>query len=328
MSAFARYRAELELLSDDERLRAAAALPPAPRGFSRFFPDRDAFARVVFGDVCVEARGAPGAMRLTTRPLAADPALPGLAAELAAGGRLIRYHPGRRCTVARAGEYGKVLAGDAGPRLLEMQRSIWAARAEFGFAVAEPRRYDARTRTLWLAAVAGEANKRGQTPIVRLGAALAALHRSRLRPQARFDPTPRTRERARELARRVPGLREDVDARLARIAALHARARPVVPVPIHGAPHLPQWLLDGDRLGLVDFDGLALGAPEWDVAVLEVDLGEALPYPGTLDPHRLQAFREEQRIARALRAAGDLRLDGDRRAARRLSDDGATVRRR
>ena len=39
---------------------------------------------------------------------------------------------------------------------------------------------------------------------------------------------------------------------------------------------------------------------------------------GALDPRRLDYYRRERRVAKALRAASALRPDGDERAARRL----------
>ena len=40
---------------------------------------------------------------------------------------------------------------------------------------------------------------------------------------------------------------------------------------------------------------------------------------GALDPRRLDYYRRERRVAKALRAASALRPDGDERAARRLA---------
>ena len=87
-----------------------------------------------------------------------------------------------------------------------------------------------------------------------MGAALATLARSSLRPPHGVGAA----TTAHELVRRVPALRDEV--RRAR------RVAPGPPRPIHGAPHPPQWLADGDALGLIDFDRLALGDPEADVA--------------------------------------------------------------
>ena len=76
----------------------------------------------------------------------------------------------------------------------------------------------------------------------------------------RGAPTPgreRPREVAAALVAAVPALRDEVEALLARIAALHEAAADVPLRPTHGAPHPTAWLLDGERLGLVDFDRLA-----------------------------------------------------------------------
>ena len=44
-------------------------------------------------------------------------------------------------------------------------------------------------------------------------------------------------------------------------------------VPVHGAPDMHQWLIDDHlQLGLVDFDGFALGEIELDIATLLVEL--------------------------------------------------------
>jgi aminoglycoside phosphotransferase len=253
--------------------------------------------------------------------VADDPALAGLRAVLAAGAEVVRYHPGRRCTV-RAGErFGKVLGDDSGPALLAAQRRLWTAREELGFAVAEPLGYDAATRTVWLGALPGEDVRSRLDPALaeRMGAALATLATSSVRPAARLeDAGPAA---ARELVRRVPALRREAEALLEEV-----RAGP--PRPVHGAPHPPQWLADGEALGLIDFDRLALGDPESDVAAFmeaaaAEDGGEAIAAAfaagyGPLDGRRLEAYRRRRRLGKALRAASGLSPDGDERAARRL----------
>ncbi len=97
--------------------------------------------------------------------------------------------------------------------------------------------------------------------------------------------------------------------------------------PIHGAPHLHQWLIAGDQLGLVDFDRFGLGDPELDVATFlaEADfedsfdgLGEAyrtgfenaLP----LDNRLVGVYRLQKHVAKALRLLGAIRLDAEDRA--------------
>jgi aminoglycoside phosphotransferase (APT) family kinase protein len=125
----------------------------------------------------------------------------------------------------------------------------------------------------------------------------------------------------------VPELRGEVDALLARIAALHEAAADMPLCPVHGAPHPTAWLLDGERLGLVDFDRLALGHPERDVAALQSaapELADAFARGfGELDAARLEAYRLERGLAKALRATYDLREDAHTRAARRLRNAAA-----
>jgi hypothetical protein len=295
-SAHARYRNELTLLADDAPVIQALDLETGwRRTYARFFPDGEPFAVLTF-----ERAG---------RMLRVD-VFHGLRFEATevvapAGDEIVRYHPGRRCTVKRGDRFGKI---GVGPEVLTAQQLLWAHRHELGFAVAEPLGYE--DGTLWLGAVPGE-----PAPLAlaqQMGAALATLARSSLRPPGR--PPPDTA--AEELIRRVPALRDEVQALLVDIV-------PGPPRPIHGAPHPPQWLYDGDRLGLIDFDKLALGDPESDVATFMEAAGEAGAafregYDGPLDEQRLTAYRNRRRIAKALRAARAVRPDGDEKAARRL----------
>ena len=105
---------------------------------------------------------------------------------------------------------------------------------------------------------------------------------------------------------------------------------------IHGAPHAHQWLDNGDQLGLVDFDGFALGDPELDVATFmaEIDFedGEKAPIAainqrflagyaavaGPLDEQLLHAYRAHKRLSKALRNAYAIRNDNDMRVERAL----------
>jgi hypothetical protein len=304
VSAHFRYRAELEALATDEPIRRALGLEGEwRRTYARFIPDEAPFAVLVL-------QGAGRMLRVDV--------FDGLrfeATEISAPAEIVRYHPGRRCTVRDGDRFGKI---GVGPELLAAQRELWTHRDELGFAVAEPLGYDARTRTLWLRAVPG--SQVWPTPELaeRMGAALATLHRSNVRPAALRGPP----DHARELIRRVPAVRERVQALLA------DPPPPGPPHPIHGAPHPPQWLVDGDALGLIDFDRLALGDPEADVATFmeaaaAEDDGEPVAAAfargyGELDPRRLDYYRRERRVAKALRAASALRPDGDERAARRL----------
>jgi aminoglycoside phosphotransferase (APT) family kinase protein len=221
---------------------------------------------------------------------------------------------------------------------------LWEAAQDgrLAFAVAPPDRYDAALHTLSQHAIVGEPlrsrllSPEGLALGEPLGRALASLTTSGLRPAAAPDAwTPLTRVRAAgaDLARRVPALEPMVADVLRRIEALDRAvgARPARPM--HGAPHPPQWLQAGDRLGLVDFDRFALGDPELDVAVLLAELEDESRAPeglgaavlagyeaaaGPLEGRLLVAYRAAGRLAAARRFARAVRPDGPRRAERPL----------
>jgi hypothetical protein len=304
VSAHFRYRTELQALTSDEPIRRALGLEDEwRRTYARFFPDEEPFAVLT--------------LQSAGRMLRVD-VYDGLrfeASEVSAHAEIVRYHPGRRLTVREGDRFGKI---GVGPELLDAQRELWAHRHELGFTVAEPLGYDAETRTLWLGTVPGSEVWPAPQLAERMGAALATLHRSGVRPATRRERP----DHARELIRRVPAVRERV------LELLADPPPPGPPRPIHGAPHPPQWLADGDALGLIDFDRLALGDPEADVAAFmeaaaAEDHGEPVAAAfargyGELDQPRLDYYRRERRVAKALRAASALRPDGDERAARRL----------
>jgi hypothetical protein len=353
----------LAALADGEAAaEAAEGVRPGRRWrrtFGRFDPGREPFATLV-----LESDAAPQAIVrveafvyrrpwLVATPFPGDPALRTLPAVLAGRGRavVVRYRPRLRCTlrVQEGAEtrYAKVLP-DARGEAIHRRAVVLGDAAEagaLGFAVAEPVRYDERTRALWQRAVAGAPlngallGPEGPALALRMGLALGTLATSGLRlPASAEDEGARARagRAGWQLARRVPAVAPTVGAVLRSIAELERGAGKRRPRPIHGAPRAPQWLLDGDRLGLVDFDGLALGDPERDVASFQVEMEferravagaevnvafltgyEALA--GPLDGRRLAAYRAQQRLAKALRAAWAPRPDGDARAARHLT---------
>lgn len=351
------------------------------RTYGRFLPYEPRYATLVFertapsqalvtvdvfegdrpdaGGTCVRVP-ALGWLRLTSFP--ADDRLPTLPEALQAARAMgdtsvVRYRPGRRCTL-RAGDsadvrYGKVFPDAAGRIVHEVGVTLAAACREgaLGFHVAAPLTWDAARRVLWQAGVPG-------TPLLdrlstsdaadlagRMGAALGTLHASNVPAPVRFDAAAqcaRSAAYARELADRVPALARETTALREALDAVHHQ-RPGRVRPIHGAPHVNQWLEDGDRLALVDFDRLSLGDPELDVATFlgELDFEEELATPvqtiaaafvagcertgGTLDPALLRAYRAHKRLAKALRSARALRADGATRARRHLASAWAAL---
>lgn len=277
------------------------------------------------------------------------PALPA-ALDRAPGAAIVRYRPGKRCTFrVEMGDdifFGKVFPDDTGARLQQEAEDLWraGARGELGFAVAEPVRWEPATRTLWQRSLGGTpiypalAGPDGPSFARHLGAAAGTLPCSSLQPAERFDAEVQCRRSwsyARELGTRVPALAARAASLVCTLAAIHAR-RPARPRAIHGAPHMNQWLDLSGRLGLVDFDRFSLGDPELDVCTFlgELDFEDGLTHgidviaeafirgyeetAGPLDPALLQAYRSHKRLAKALRSARALRVDGDIRADRHL----------
>jgi hypothetical protein len=283
-------------------------------------------------------------------PCESDPALPGLAAVLAGltDPAVVRYRPGNRCTVrgtAGGTRFVKVMSGtddqvDA--------RELWdAARSgALSFAPPEPHGWDERTRSSWYGVVPGGPiaaellGPDGAGVSRRIGAALGRLAVAPLHPVTRCGPADQLARTGRALARAAaaaPALADRLAAAGAVLERVHdgLADRPLVPV--HGAPHMHQWLVDGDgRLGLVDFDRYARGEPELDIATflveLETESPRAVPMAeletavvdgfrstgGELDADRLALHTVHKRLAKVARTASGLRPDAEARATRHL----------
>ena len=282
-----------------------------------------------------------------------DPGLPTLPSLLDGGSQrtIVRYHPGRRCTIRSDDDgrtrFAKVYADAEVEQIHADGLALWrvAQRGELSFLVAKPVRFDSELRVVWQEGVEGEPvesrllGSAGDALARRLGGATASLAQSDIRPRRRRDhrrELVRSASRCAELERRVPRLGAAARRLLGRLEAAH-RAFPVSdPRPVHGALHTSQWLERGCGFALLDYDSLALGDPELDAATFLADLDvqnrERVPvdrltaaflagYEATaraLDPHRLAAYRAHRRLEKTVRVARTLRPDGDRKAARRL----------
>lgn len=177
-------------------------------------------------------------------------------------------------------------------------------------------------------------------------AALGTLARSSVRPSATVtsaDQLQRTQRAVNNAIRRLPALGDDLGRIPDPFAAQHLALSPDTLVPVHGAPHMHQWLLDCDDdnsdhgLGLIDFDRFALGEVELDIATLlvELDYEEDLHATPTaiedaviggfeasgvgIDRSRLALYGAHKRMSKVTREAWALRTNGERRARRHLS---------
>lgn len=264
---------------------------------------------------------------------------------------VVRYRPGRRCTFrvddGDGTRFGKVFGDASGQAIHEAGLALASAarRGEIAFEVARPIAWQADTRVLWQGAVAGApllgrlSTGEAESLSYRMGAALGTLTTATIFPIARFDAAvqcKRSHQYAQELGTRIPALAVEATSLGEGLDAIHRR-RPGRVCPIHGAPHVNQWLAQDDRLALVDFDRFSAGNPELDVATFlgELDFEEELATPvtdiarafvqgyegtaGPLDSELLRAYRAHKRLAKALRSARALRPDGAERARRHLA---------
>jgi len=338
------------------------------RTYGRFHPGDEPFVTLVFevdaepqlichvevfttrpdgpeNDNAAVVEHAAGWFRVTRFP--ADEALPTLPAVLAHAGRrtVVRYRPGSRCTIrfeAADGrvQFAKVVRDQAGEQCHINGEILWQAaqRNELDFVLARPGRWDAETRTLWQEAIPGVAltarhlEAAGVSLASRMGRAAASLTRSSVRPRAVYDWAAhfgRSVRNAADLGARIPRLAGTVDTLMQELAHAHSGVDTRALRPIHGSLSRTQWVDGTPRLGLVDFDKLAFGDPEFDVAAflneldydrLQVDeikrafLANYEAVAGPLDRRLLHLYLAHERLEKALKSARAVRPDGDVRA--------------
>ena len=342
------YACALAALAGDDAVTGPIGLGSGAwtRTFARYTPGPDPIGTIAFqrdgsaADIVVVAVHAarpahpaavalPGPHRagwLLARRFPDDPRLPGLAAVMAGPGRrtVVRYRPGRRCTIrvedGSATRFVKVLKARADGALMHRDAVALAAAAaagRLGFAVAAPDRFDPATCALWQSALPGAPVKprllgpEGPALAESMGAAIATLHASGVEPSGLAPPRAafaRARSATVDLSRRLPALR--------------------------GAAHAGQWLADGDRLALVDFDRFGLGDPESDVAVFTSEMAYEDRAPGgigarfvagyeasgaRLDPVLLAGYLAAGHLAAARRIARGRRPGAADRAARAVA---------
>lgn len=267
--------------------------------------------------------------------------------------RIVRYIPNKRCTLSgkrAAGEqerFIKVFPDSRGRVTHDESLLIWqaATAGDLDFDVARPIGWAEDTKALWQGKVACDPLKarlkteQGPSLALRIGKAAGSIPPSRLLPQQTYDASAqfeRTRRYANDLCARFPHLADDVNTFLDELGALHEKAGRRDMRPLHGSPHVKQWLYTDARLGLVDFDRVSMGHPELDAAtfVADIDYEDPETYPveelngaflegyqsmaGSLDMDLFQACRAHKHFAKAVRAARAVRQQAGKRAKRNL----------
>jgi Phosphotransferase enzyme family len=278
-----------------------------------------------------------------------DPQLPTLKDVLARfpGAEVVRYRPGHRCTLRIGDNFVKVFPDNRGEAIDVDARALFNAyrNGELDFAVAEPRGWFPGTLTQWQGTVRGkpvlERLKSPEGPALArlLGSALASLTVSSVVPAQTTDidwQQRRTTAYLDRLALALPSAAPMVDELRAELQVRHNRSPQGDLVALHGSPHPHQWLAEGNRVGLVDFDRLAWGDPELDVATFttEVELenpqrmdhaavnGEFIAgfesVFGALRPNVLTLYETHKRIALASTSAIAFKPNSAAKASTRL----------
>ena len=266
---------------------------------------------------------------------------------------MIRYRPGKRCTLRTQApdgtRYVKVLDITTAARIAEDAVRLWDLSVDgaVAFRVARFARLDAERGAVWHHVAPGMpiADQLFAGPPVALelvesiGVALGSLGVAPIRSATttgRRDQSDRTTRAVARAKAVVPELGPDLESAVRHLEDDGLGLPTERVVPIHGAPHQHQWLVDDGGLSLVDFDRFALGEPELDVAtflaeleaedqlVVPIDDVEATLIAGfesvesAARPGGDRVVPDHKRLAKVTRTARAVRPDGDRRAARHL----------
>ncbi len=262
---------------------------------------------------------------------------------------VVRYKPEDRCICRYqiSGEksitlFTKTFKDNRGEELYEHQLYLWQWSSEKGilFDLAKPLGYHAPTRTLWQEALPGRPALENPSQLSKpefletVAKGLAQLHSSQL--------VSSKERRVEDCLNEAHDLRQTLEQHLPQFSSplqtivekLEAKAPQFTfPLrPIHSAFRLKQLLLDGERVGVVDFDGFAMGDPCEDVTDFMADLQAHLPansaekarysflesyrahVPWTLTPQSLEWHSALKWLERAHWLRYQLDLEGKRKA--------------
>jgi Phosphotransferase enzyme family len=186
----------------------------------------------------------------------------------------------------------KFLRNNRGEKIHSVGLELWklAEKKHLNFVVPKPVRWDETTRSIWQEKLAGvpaiDESLKGKNCEIfyQIGSAIAAISDLKITPPRLFDRNEQlkdTCEYARKILSFAPLYQDSVLKVLNTLADAHANLPTKKLVPIHGDMHIDQWLIDGEQLGLLDFEDFSHGEPERDLASfvvqLEAEYGEKVP---------------------------------------------------
>ena len=235
---------------------------------------------------------------------------------------VMRYQPGSRCTTRYRVHYAepttapelvvsKTHRGDEGLVAWNGMCALWATDLAAGdvVAIAQPLSYDPSTKVLFQGPVRGEVTLKAMvrealrtndpaaidhvgTILERTADGLAALHGcgATAAETATFElELAEVTDAWGRLVAVVPALEGSADALFDLVLDLAGGSRADPVVPSHRSFRPAQVLVDGDRIGFIDFDGFCLAEPALDVSLMRATLrcfGAAQPATGVGDRER------------------------------------------
>ncbi len=263
----------------------------------------------------------------------ADRALPGLAPLCRAGASLVVHHPERRAVVRLPGAvapYVKIVRPERAAPLAAALERVGEALGPAGVATPQVLALDVEAGAVTMSALPGRSLRawlsEPETPLELItaggeaaGRALAALHAANLPAETVHDGAAEIAVLERWIERLgwlAPTLHTQVRARLDDVAAALAETPAGPFVPLHRDSYDKQFITDGERIGLLDFDTLTVGEAALDVANLlvhcELRVHQRACSPeraaalarslaagygaAGLPPHRLQAYADGCRL--------------------------------
>lgn len=161
-------------------------------------------------------------------------------------------------------------------RVVNNFHQIHVAAKDLSFVVPQPVAFDPTSRTFSMTALSGEQFTKvmcqtDPQSFMGVGRVLAELHHADLHPETRWTPEKeiRTCDRAmQEVKLALPHLSKSLDRAISQLTAAARDISFSTNHPIHANLFGDQILYSRDRIGIVDWDTLALGDPHYDIGRL------------------------------------------------------------
>lgn len=206
--------------------------------------------------------------------------------------KIVKYSPHKRCLlhVEKGGkEYfvkvypKKFLKRERGEKIHEVGEKLWQLADEnrINFAVPKSIGWCKRTRAIWQEKFAGKqvsASCGGESFAFEIGKGVANISKLEINPPRFFDRQEQLKD-SQEFAEKIYCFFPHLHSKIQRFFTLAENVELSAEklVPIHGDMHIDQWLFDGNKLALLDFEDFSLGEVERDLASFIVQIETEYP---------------------------------------------------